>query len=71
MHDQRIEARPLFRREDLGDSGRVQRIGAEPIDGLGRKRDDIAPRKRLRGLFDGVLCRCGYNGHGLLADTYH
>ncbi len=62
MHDQRIEARPLFRREDLGDSGCVQRIGAEPIDSLGRKRDDIAARKRLRGLLDGVLCRFGY-GH--------
>ena len=64
MHDQRIEARPLLGREDLGHRGRVQRIGAEPIDGLGRKRDDIAAGKRLRGLLDGVLCRFGY-GHAI------
>ena len=49
MHDQRIEARPLLGGEDLGDGGRVERIGAEPIDGLGREGDDIAAGERLRG----------------------
>ena len=54
MHDQRIEARPLLGGEHLGDGARIERIGAEPIDGLGRKGDDIAAGERLRGLPDGL-----------------
>ena len=63
MHDQRIEAWPLFGGEDLGDCGAVERVGAEPIDRLGGKRDDVAAGDRAGGLSDG-LWRSGDDGHG-------
>ena len=62
MHDQRVEARPLLGGEHLGDGARVERIGAEPVDRLGRKSDDLAASQRLRGLPNGL--RRGWNdGH--------
>ena len=63
MHDQRVEARPLLGGEDLGDGGRVERIGAEPIDRLGGEGDDVAPSERFGCLPDGLL-RSGDDGHG-------
>ena len=62
MHDQRIEARPLLGGEHLGDGARIERIGAEPVDGLGRKGDDLAAGERVRGLPDG-LWSGGNDGH--------
>ncbi len=54
MGDQRIEARPLLRsvdsRHDLG-AGSVR---AEPVDRLGRKRDEAAAPKHLGGAKDRV-----------------
>ena len=57
MHDQRIEARPPLGLEDRRHRPRVGGIGAEAVDGLGRKRDEArraagAPRGWLR------LLRC-------------
>ena len=62
MHDQRVEARPLFGGKHLGDGARVERIGAEPVDGLGGKGHDIAAGKRLGRSPDGVW-RGGNDGH--------
>ncbi len=42
MHDQGVEVRPLFGREDPGDSRRGERIRAQPVDGLGRERHESA-----------------------------
>ena len=42
MGDQGIEGRPALGLVDAGDRGRIGGIGAEAIDGLGRKRDQAA-----------------------------
>ena len=42
MHDQRVEARPALRSKDRGDGAVAGRVGAEPVDRLGRKRDEPA-----------------------------
>jgi len=39
MHDHRIPARPLFRREYLPNRSRIKRIGSQPINRLSWKRD--------------------------------
>ena len=57
MHDQRVEARPLFGGEHFGDGARIERIATESIDGLGGKGDNLASGQRLRGLPDGVWSR--------------
>ena len=48
MHDQRVEARPVLDREDLGDGAFAGRIAAEPVHGLGRKGDEPACAIALR-----------------------
>ncbi len=50
--DQRVEARPILGGEDRGDRTLVGRIGAEAIDGLGRKRDQPAGGDHPRRLGD-------------------
>ncbi len=45
MGDQRIEGRPALGGVEAGDGLAVARVGAEPIDGLGRKRDQPALAK--------------------------
>ena len=62
MHDQRIEARPFLGGEHLGHGARIERIGAEPIDRLGGKGDDIAAGERLRCVPDGLFSG-GNDGH--------
>ena len=52
MSDQRIEARPPLGGIDLGDRPVVGRIGAEPIDGLGRKGDEFARPDQAGGAGD-------------------
>ena len=42
MDDQRVEARPAFRGEDVGDGAVVCRVAAESVHGLGRKGDEGA-----------------------------
>jgi hypothetical protein len=54
MDDQRIEARPALGREDLGYSFVLCRIGAEPIDGLGREGDELAFDQGLGGTGNGL-----------------
>jgi hypothetical protein len=54
VHDQRIEARPVLGGEDLGDGLVLRGIGAETIDGLGRKGDELAFDQGLRGMGDGL-----------------
>ena len=63
MHDQRIEARAVLGGKDLGDSGGVERIGAEPVHRLGGKGDDLAPRQGFRGAADGLFIG-GDDRHG-------
>ena len=52
MDDQRVEARPSLGREDRGDGALVGRVGAEPIDGLGRKGDERPVAQQPRGARD-------------------
>ena len=42
VRDQRVEARAVLGGVDLGYGLRVGRVGAEAVDGLGRKRDEAA-----------------------------
>ncbi|GFO81857.1 MAG: hypothetical protein A49_14840 [Methyloceanibacter sp.] len=65
MHDQGIEPGPLLGRENLRHGGPVPGIGAEPIDGLRRERDDLSPGEGACGLSDGLICG-GNNGHGTI-----
>ncbi len=54
MDDEGIEARPALGRVDLGDGLVLRRVGAEPIDGLGRKGDELAFDQSLGGMGDGM-----------------
>ena len=45
VDDERVPVRPLFGLEDLPDGLLVQRIGAQPVDRLGGKRDRAASLK--------------------------
>ena len=47
VHDQRVRRRPALELEDLAHRGGVLRVGAEAIDGLGRKRDQFAVAQRV------------------------
>src|SRR6185437_3103063 len=47
MDDERVELRPLLRRENPGDGLVVGGVGAEAIDGLGRERDKLARAQQL------------------------
>ena len=52
VDDQRMPARPPLQRKDLGD--RLVAVGAraEPVDGLGRKRDELAGSDQRGRLVD-------------------
>ena len=55
MGDQRIEGRPALGLVEPGNGRRVGGVGAEPIDGLGRERDQPAFRQAARGRGHGGL----------------
>ena len=55
MGDQRIEGRPALGLVEPGDRGRIGRIGAEAIDGLGRERDQPAFGQNARSRRHGGL----------------
>ena len=55
VHDQRVRRRPTLQLEYLADGIRILRVRAEPIDGFGRERDDLAFAQGLDGLVDLVL----------------
>ncbi|ABA51112.1 hypothetical protein BURPS1710b_1002 [Burkholderia pseudomallei 1710b] len=59
MDDHRMVRRPPFRRVDARDGGRVLRVGAEPVDGLGRKRDELARIEPRGRVLDGLGAREG------------
>ena len=42
MGDQRVEARPALGLEDAGDGRAIGGVAGQPVDGLGRDRDDLA-----------------------------
>ncbi len=54
VHDERVEARPPFGREDGRHGLGVSRIGSEAIDGLGRHNHEAAVAQAVRGGFDGI-----------------
>ena len=53
MRDQRIERRPALGGVEPRDGGAVGGVGAEPVDGLGRERDQAAVGEAARGVGDG------------------
>ena len=62
MRDQRIESRAALGGVETGDGLAIAGIGAEPVDGLGRKRDQPTGGQagcrrldRLRDLLGGFL----------------
>ena len=57
MGDQRIEGRPALGRIEPGDGLAVAGVGAEPVDGLGRKRDQPAGGKAARRGLDRLVDR--------------
>ena len=52
MHDQRMVGGAPLQREDLGDRPAVGHVGAEAVDGLGRKGDDFALKQAARRVLD-------------------
>ena len=52
MHDQWVELRSAFGGEDCGDGPLIGRIGAEPIDRLGRKGDELSRAQQPGGALD-------------------
>ena len=60
MGDQRIEAGPAFGRIETGDGLAIAGIGAEAVDGLGRKRDQPALAKAARCRLDRWRARLHY-----------
>ena len=61
VHDERMRGRPALQLEDLADGIRVLRVGAEPVDGLGRKGDDLALAQRFDCAVDLFLGQPGGN----------
>ena len=57
--NQWVEARPALGLEDPRHRLRIGRIGAEPVNRLGRKRDEMPGRQETAGLGNGFEC------HGL------
>ena len=55
MGDQRIEGRPALGLVEPGDRGRIGGVRAEPVDGLGRERDQPALGQHARGRSRGGL----------------
>ena len=53
MGDQRIEGRPPLGGVEMGDRGRIAGVRPEPVDRLGRERDQAALAKAARGLSHG------------------
>ncbi len=52
VHDHRVTRRAALDLEDLGHRGRVLRVGAEAVHGLGGKRDQLAVAQCLHGGVD-------------------
>jgi hypothetical protein len=48
MRDQRVEAGPAFGGVNSRDRLAARRVGAEPIDGLGREGDELSRCEQLR-----------------------
>ena len=71
MGDERVEGRAAFGLVDPRDGAPVGRVGAEAIDGLGRKRDQAAGGEHARRVGDGSGVGLRYAGdqrscHGFL-----
>ena len=56
VHDHRMIGRTALDLEDLAHGGGIGGIGAESIDGLGRKHHQVARAQRFDGFFDFCLC---------------
>ena len=56
--------RPAFRRKDLVHGGGVLRVRAQPVYGLGRKRDQLAVAQSLHGGVDLNLTGAYVSYHG-------
>ena len=51
VDDDRMIGRPFLELEDAAHGRRVLRVGAQPVDGFGRKRDQLAVTQRGDGVF--------------------
>jgi hypothetical protein len=52
MHDQRTALRPALGFENACDSGGIESVGAESVDGLGGERDQPSRADEAGGLGD-------------------
>src|SRR5579864_4295434 len=52
VDDHRMVGRTLLELEDPAHGGRILRVGAESVDGLGRKSHELTVAQRLHGSFD-------------------
>ena len=59
MNDERVPIGPFLGREDFSHRDRVERVGAEAIDRLGRERHQTAAAQDLARARD--VGRCGWN----------
>ena len=55
VHDERVERRPPLGGEDAGHGAVAPRVGAEAVDGLGRKGDELARAQEARGGAEAAL----------------
>ena len=79
MGDQRVERRPPLGGEEAGDRGRIGGVRPEPVDRLGRKRDQPAgaqkngrplprrPRRPVKSAFQGPYSQGQNSSNRLLA----
>ena len=65
VHDQGVRSRSALEREDLLHGGGVLRVGAQPVDRLGRKCHDLATTQSLHGRVQFKRCRPDRSGHGV------
>ena len=55
MHDERVESRALLGFKDFRDSGGIECVRSEAINGFGRQSDDFAFAEQPYGLLDRLV----------------
>ena len=55
VHDDRMIGRPSLHREQASHRVRVRGVGTEPVDGLGRERDELARAQHVSRALHGSV----------------